>query len=71
VSFNNDDEDLDVYKSKNITCKDALESFYKLKGFMNQYDPENLSYLLNFEDHLYLAMYKCKKQTKITDFFKK
>jgi len=38
---------------------------------MNQYDPENLSYLLNFEDHLYLAMYKCKKQTKITDFFKK
>ncbi len=27
---------------------------------MNQYDPENLSNLLNFEDHLYL-MDKCKK----------
>jgi hypothetical protein len=38
---------------------------------MNKYDLENLSNLLDFEDHLYLAKEKCKKQTKITDFFKK
>jgi hypothetical protein len=53
------------------TNQDALESFYKLKGFMNQYDPENLTSLLAFEDTLYLAMEKRKNQAKITDFFKK
>jgi hypothetical protein len=48
-----------------------LESFYKLKDFMNQYDPENLSSLLAFEDILYLVMEKRKNRAKITDFFKK
>jgi len=64
-----DDNDCDLYR--NLTCKDALESFNKLKGFMNQYDPENLTSLLAFEDTLYLAMEKRKNQAKITDFFKK
>jgi len=38
---------------------------------MNQYDPENLTSLLAFEDTLYLAMEKRKNQAKITTFFKK
>ncbi len=53
------------------SCKDTLELFYKLNCLMNKYDLENLSNLLDFEDDLYLAKEKCKKQTKITDFFKK
>jgi hypothetical protein len=66
-----DDDDVNCDLYRNLTGKDALESFYKLKGFMNQYDPENLSSLLDYEDTLYLAMEKRQNQAKITDFFKK
>ena len=38
---------------------------------MNQYDPENWSSLLAFDDTLYLAQDKLKNQAKITDLKEK
>lgn len=63
------DENIESYS--NISCKEVLECFYKLKGFFNQYLPERLESVLNIEEDLYLGMDNCKKQRKITDFFKK
>lgn len=56
----------------NVTCKEALECFYKLKGFLNQNNPDGLTDLLNLEDELYIMLLIIvKKQTKIMDFYKK
>jgi len=55
----------------NVTSKEALERFYKIKGFMNDNNSEGLTKLFDFEDELYKGIDKTKKQTKITDFFKK
>ena len=56
----------------NVSSKEALECFYKLKGFFNQNNPDGLNdHLLNLEDELYKAIDNSKKQTKITNFFKK
>jgi len=55
----------------NVTSKETLECFYKIKGVMNDNNPEGLTMLFVFEDELYKGIDKTKKQTKITDFFKK
>ena len=49
----------------------SLNTIFRIISISNQYDPENLTSLLAFEDTLYLAMEKRKNQAKITDFFKK
>lgn len=67
----NDDNKIDNDEKIHVTSKEALESFYKLKSFFNQFNPDFLSTLLPVEDELYNAMEKSNKQTKITDFFKK
>ena len=54
-----DEEICDPYS--NISCRDALESFYKLKGFFNKFAPEHLSHVLNIEDYHDLGMEPLKK----------
>ena len=39
-----------------VSCKEALESFVKLKGFFIQNIPQHLSVILNVEDFLYLGI---------------
>ena len=55
----------------NLARKEALESFYNLKALLVKHNPQALSNIFNVECDLYQAMDNCKKQSKITDFFKK
>jgi len=55
------DENIESYS--NISCKEVLDCFYKLKGFFNQ-SPERLESVLNIEEDLYLGMDNCKKTEK-------
>ena len=67
----NEDTRVDNDEKAHVSNKEALESFYKLKSFFNQFNPDYLDTLLPVEIELYNGMEKSNKQTKITDFFRK
>ena len=55
----------------NVTSKEALECFYKIKGFVNDNNPEGLTKLFDFEDELYKGIDKTIKTNKNYRFFLK